>query len=67
MRKIILASISVLIFCISTLAQINESSPCPLLNVSGPSGLFEVGDTITYMASFSKDVENSNLKLRMDG
>src|SRR5687768_12873473 len=62
MRKIILASISVLIFCLSSFAQTEESSPCPSLEIYGPTGIVKDGDTITYTASLSKEPENSRLK-----
>lgn len=48
MKKIILASISILIFCIFSFGQEKENSPCPSgLSVTGPSGLPEVINTFT--------------------
>lgn len=40
MRKIILTSVSILIFCVCSFGQNKEISPCPSgLSVTGPSGL----------------------------
>lgn len=55
MRKIILASISVLIFCFCSFAQSSETSPCPTgVSVTGPSGLVKPGEKQTFTA----DVDN---------
>ncbi len=49
MKKIIFASISILLFSIFSFGQNKEISPCPLgVTVTGPSGLVKPGDEQTF-------------------
>ena len=51
-----------MIFCLSSLAQTEENSPCPSLEIYGPSGIVKDGDTITYTASLSMEPENFRVR-----
>lgn len=50
MKKIILASISILVFCIFSVGQ-NNAKPCPTITVVGPSALVEPDDDIIFTAA----------------
>ncbi len=62
MTKVFTAIISLLIFCFYSLAQTEESSPCPQLLIHGPMGIVSAGDSITFLANIDKDPNNSKLK-----
>lgn len=62
MRILLLTSILILVWCITSFAQINEISPCPAIYVTGPSSVPKLGDSITYSAIVSKNAENYKLK-----
>ncbi len=64
MRKIILASISILLFCLSIFAQTEENSPCPTLSLTGPSGSVSAGNSISFIASLNIETEIPNLKYK---
>lgn len=51
MRKFFIAPILVLIFFASAFAQTDKILPCPTIDVSGPAGSFEPGDTVTFTVS----------------
>ena len=62
MKKVFTAVISLLIFCILSFAQTEDSSPCERLLTYGPSGLIGAGDSITFLANIDRDPNNSKLK-----
>jgi hypothetical protein len=64
MKKLILATFTILIFCLSTFAQTEENSSCPTLSVTGPSGSIPVGNSIIFIASLNKQTEIPNLKYK---
>ncbi len=48
MRNLFISSILTLAVCAATFAQINETSPCPTINLSGPAGIPISGETINF-------------------
>ncbi len=62
MKSFFASIILVLTFCVGTFAQTSETSPCPTISVTGPAGVFEPGEIITFTVSLSKEAEKFNPK-----
>jgi hypothetical protein len=62
MRNLFISSILALTFCAATFAQTNKTSLCPTISVTGPAGIFEPGETITFIVSLNREADKINLK-----
>ncbi len=62
MKNLAFALILFLIFCFAALAQTNETSPCPMISITGPSDIISPNEPIIFAAHFSKKAEDFNLK-----
>jgi len=54
MRKLSVTSILVLTFCVAMFAQTDKTLPCPVISVTGPAGVTNAGETITFTANISE-------------
>lgn len=62
MKNLAFALILFLIFCSAALAQTNETSPCPMISITGPSDVISPNEPIVFAADLGKKAENFNLK-----
>lgn len=56
MKKLLCAAILILSFCAVSFAQNNQSTACPEIDVTGPSGIPQPGETVTFTANISGTV-----------
>jgi hypothetical protein len=64
MRKIIFASIFILIFCVSSFAQKDGVSPCPTVEVKGPMGIVPIGKKITFTAVVNENAKDHSFEYK---
>ena len=64
MRKLLISSIFVLIFCVSLLAQAGKSLPCPEISITGPAGIPNPNDPILFTVHLSEEAEKYSLKYK---
>lgn len=55
MKNLFAASILILMFCIVSFAQTNQTLPCPKIDVIGPAGIIEPGDVATFTATLGDE------------
>ncbi len=53
MRKLFIVSILTMTFCAEMFAQ-TKTLPCPVISVTGPAGVTNAGETITFTANISE-------------
>ena len=59
MKSVVISFGLVMILCVGALAQTNETSPCPTIEVIGPAGITTSGETMTFTASVSGNNNSS--------
>ncbi len=57
MKSFLVSTILVLSFCAGAFAQANETSPCPTISVTGPSGIPTPDEPITFTAEISEEAK----------
>lgn len=64
MKKIFVSSVFVLFFCGATFAQSNKISPCPTLSITGPAGISQPNEPVTFTADISEEAKRYDLRYR---
>ncbi len=64
MRSFYAASILVLMFCVFSFAQSNETIPCPKISVLSPAGIPEPDQPVIFTVEIGKEAEKFNTILK---
>lgn len=62
MRKLLNTSILVFAFCFCAFAQTSNTAPCPAISVTGPAGISQLNEPITFTASIGAEAKDYNVR-----
>jgi hypothetical protein len=64
MKSFFAGSILVLMFCVVSFAQSNETAPCPSISVTGPPGIPAPDEPVIFTVEIGKEAEKFNTILK---